>query len=168
MSRRVTRASTAGRPPAVTSFETPDKLLHGNASRSIPGNRNNLREALEESPGLLGSHKELTIEDTAKLKIDVQLNVQIFRLRKIDNSTEEVTLDLGITFMWNDPHLIHNTKGKHNFSTHPSISRFKPMPSMKNPSLWPDDLQVIIISYPCLCYICITKLWNCIGWVWSI
>ena len=37
------------------------------------------------------------MEVTAKMKIDVQLNVQIFRVRKIDNSTEEITLDLGIT-----------------------------------------------------------------------
>lgn len=39
----------------------------------------------------------LTPEQTAKMKINVELNVQIFRLRKIDNSTEEITLDLGIT-----------------------------------------------------------------------
>lgn len=40
----------------------------------------------------------LPIQVTAKMKIDVQLNVQIFRVRKIDNSTEEITLDLGITY----------------------------------------------------------------------
>lgn len=44
-------------------------------------------------PGVAVSAMELT----AKMKIDVQLNVQIFRVRKIDNSTEEITLDLGIT-----------------------------------------------------------------------
>jgi hypothetical protein len=75
-------------------------------------------------------------------KIDVQLNVQIFRVRKIDNSSEEITLDLGITFMWTDPHLVQFTEGYRNFSTHPSISRFKENATMKHPQLWPDDLQV--------------------------
>jgi hypothetical protein len=75
-------------------------------------------------------------------KIEVQLNVQIFRLRRIENSSEEVTLDLGITFMWEDPHLIDLARGGKNFSTHPSISRFKEMPSMQYPQLWPDDMQV--------------------------
>ena len=73
-------------------------------------------------------------------KIDVQLNVQIFRLRKIDNSDESITLDLGITFMWIDPELVQHTKGVINFSTHPSISRFKK--GVNNPQLWPEYQQV--------------------------
>jgi hypothetical protein len=75
--------------------------------------------------------------------IEVQTNIQIFRLHKIDNSTEEFTIDMAITFMWEDPYLAYVSNGV-NFSSHPSIFRNRGDPEIKNGNfqLWPDDLQL--------------------------
>ena len=73
-------------------------------------------------------------------QIKVQVNVQLFRLLNIDESTETVTLDLGISFKWEDPHLAAMGLDV-NYSTHPSISRAKTseFPTMGVVEQWPDD-----------------------------
>jgi hypothetical protein len=78
---------------------------------------------------------------SAPSKIYVQVNIQIFRILFIDDSTETVTLDMGISFMWDDPHVAARCQGV-NFSSHPQISRLKKdISTIRNPQLWPDDYQ---------------------------
>ena len=129
-------------------------------AKPVRGRRKSVQEAVENLPAAtlvpappaqeppaplipgLGESKPFVPMKKFSEKIDVQLNVQIFRVRRIEDSSEEITLDLGITFMWTDPHLVQFTEGFRNFSTHPSISRFKDTATMKHPQLWPEDLQL--------------------------
>lgn len=75
--------------------------------------------------------------------IEVETNIQIFRLHKIDNSSEELTVDFGITFMWKDPYLAEKANGI-NFTSHPSIFLYKNDPNIiyKEFRLWPSDLEL--------------------------
>lgn len=86
--------------------------------------------------------KQIGSQDpTTTTKIYVQVNIQIFRILYIDDSTETVTLDMGISFMWEDPHVAWRCNGV-NFSSHPHISRHKKdIHTMINPQLWPNDYQ---------------------------
>lgn len=54
--------------------------------------------------------------------IEVQINLQIFRVHKIDSSSEEFTIDCGISFKWTDPCLIDKLNGI-SASSHPAIVR---------------------------------------------
>lgn len=74
--------------------------------------------------------------------IQVHVNVQLFRLLHIDEATETVTLDLGFTFMWEDPH-VAAMQCKVNFSTHPSITRLKTTEyhTIGEVTEWPADYQ---------------------------
>lgn len=78
-----------------------------------------------------------------KKPIEVKVNVQLFRLRKVDNSAEEIQLDMGLTFIWHDPHLKELCGGAVPLlSTHPSIARQRPHVGVMEPQLWPDHLEV--------------------------
>jgi hypothetical protein len=74
--------------------------------------------------------------------IQVHVNVQLFRLLHIDEATETVTLDLGFTFMWEDPDLAAKNFDV-NFSTHPSITRLKRTEygTIGEVTEWPPDYQ---------------------------
>ena len=77
---------------------------------------------------------------TKPSKICVQVNVQLFRILHIDDTTENVTLDLGISFLWDDPH-VAAYHGHCSYSTHPHISRHKREPTIVSPQLWPGPYQ---------------------------
>ena len=100
-------------------------------------------------------------ELTASPQIEVQTNIQIFRLHRIDSSTEEFTIgnlrnimlkqkyltsniiisDCGITFIWNDPRLAVQANGKY-YSTHPAVVRYNPRMPRADFEMWPDHLRV--------------------------
>jgi hypothetical protein len=83
------------------------------------------------------------LQSSEKKPIEVKVNVQLFRLRKVDNSAEEVQLDMGLTFIWHDPHLRELFGGSVPLlSTHPSIARHRPNVSVMEPQLWPEHMQV--------------------------
>lgn len=54
--------------------------------------------------------------------ITVTTNFQIFRVHEIDSSNEKFTIDCGISFRWDDPHLAKIIDGQA-YSSHPAIVR---------------------------------------------
>jgi hypothetical protein len=73
--------------------------------------------------------------------IQVQTNLQIFRVHKIDSSSEEFTIDCGITFIWKDPFLAQEAGGKY-FASHPAVVRHKADTGRSDYELWPDNFIV--------------------------
>jgi hypothetical protein len=73
--------------------------------------------------------------------IQIQTNLQIFRVHKIDSSSEEFTIDCGITFLWTDPFLAAEARGKY-FSSHPAVVRHNPKTGRSDYELWPDHFIV--------------------------
>lgn len=73
--------------------------------------------------------------------IQVQTNLQIFRVHKIDSSSEEFTIDCGITFIWKDPFLAVEAEGKY-FASHPAVVRHNPRTGRSDYELWPDNFIV--------------------------
>lgn len=65
----------------------------------------------------------------------------VTRLQKIDTSTEEYCLDVGLTFIWVDPKLVHQINGNY-YSTHPSIATQAALKHIDVVSRWPDDLRI--------------------------
>jgi hypothetical protein len=63
------------------------------------------------------------------------------RLQKIDSSSEEYCLDVGLTFIWNDPKLIPQIQGNY-YSTHPSIVKQSALKHIETVTRWPDDLRI--------------------------
>lgn len=73
--------------------------------------------------------------------IEVETNLQVFRVHKIDSSSEEFTIDCGITFIWKDPLLVEASGGKH-YASHPAVVRHNPRTGRADYTKWPDDLIV--------------------------
>jgi hypothetical protein len=69
-------------------------------------------------------------------QIQVQINVQVFKVLSIDTSNETISLDLGLSFMWIDPYLREFYPTQY-FSTHPGLSRLKGFHSAQE---WPSGL----------------------------
>jgi hypothetical protein len=65
----------------------------------------------------------------------------VCRLQKIDSSSEEYCLDVGLTFIWIDPNLVHMINGNH-YSTHPSVVKHSHLKDVENVSRWPDDIHL--------------------------
>lgn len=119
--------------------------------RSVPIDSMTSDENVDSPPLSNQSHAKET------LMIEVQTNIQIFRLHRIDSSTEEFTIgktsslnssiipsfisDCGITFIWNDPNLALAAGGKY-YSTHPAVVRYNPKMGRPDYERWPDNLVV--------------------------
>lgn len=79
---------------------------------------------------------------TAKPPSVHALCVFVFRLQKIDSSSEEYCLDVGLTFIWIDPTLVDVLGGNY-YSTHPSIVKHSQLKHVTSGvSRWPDDIHI--------------------------
>ena len=63
----------------------------------------------------------------------VSVNAQLFKIVSVEDSSENITIDLGISFEWHDPFLAEQGNGKM-YSSHPHIKRMHGMPM----ELWPE------------------------------
>jgi len=71
-------------------------------------------------------------------RILVMFNVNLFSVVKFDYGSETVTLDIGLTFEWHDPHLaayIQATDPNVLYGTHPQILRMQNV----HTELWPEN-----------------------------
>jgi len=71
-------------------------------------------------------------------RILVSFNPNLFSVVKIDDSSETVTLDIGLTFEWHDPHLAEHvaaTNPSARYATHPHILRME----KHDTELWPEN-----------------------------
>lgn len=80
----------------------------------------------------------ITNENTTKTNhvIEVEVNVQLFRVLMIDDSTEHITVDLGLSFQWIDEDVVQECREYH-FATHPAITRR--VCNSKKVKAWPDN-----------------------------
>ena len=88
--------------------------------------------------------KKVPIPTCKHGRILVSFNPNLFSVVKIDDSSETVTLDIGLTFEWHDKHLaehVRNTSPGACYASHPHILRLEnqstePWPDNKNPGTY--------------------------------
>jgi len=129
-----------------TSVHSPDSIhseLHHRQGVNVNHSHLDIQTAaIDNSHAAASPVVELSNSSSAvKNVIEVSTNVQIFRLQKIDSSSEEYCLDIGLTFIWVDPNLVEMIDGIH-YSTHPSIVQRNALKHVENVARWPDDIHI--------------------------
>lgn len=124
-----------------------DSPLQNNATSALTSNHSPIPHPtpVPENDGL-GPSPTTTSRLTRQLTrltgpIKIETNLQIFRVHKIDSSSEEFTIDCGITFIWKDPFLAVEAEGKY-FASHPAVVRHNPRTGRSDYELWPDNFIV--------------------------
>jgi len=135
------------RTPAVVTRTRSSVLRSDSGSPSIDSpnleEQHSIRDASYQSPIQLPAAipKAILSVQSDDNFVTVFTNIQIFRLQKIDSSSEEYCADVGMTFIWIDPKLVNQIHGNY-YSTHPAIVKQSMLKDVGEVNLWPEHLKI--------------------------